>query len=92
MSDKITALSELFLIILKNPEDWSALKLSLTRGFVAILEDFQFKFLFVVFESILRLFYSILQISSRDISRCICEVENFKKQLADIKKKFEEFY
>lgn len=96
LSNKITLFSELFSTILENPEGWSASELAQVRGFVAILEDFQFKFLLVVFESILsdsEILFSILQKSSLDILRCIREVENFKKQLVDIKNnKFEEFY
>ena len=50
----------------------------------------------MVFETILsgsEILYLILQKSLLDISRCIREVENFKKQLIDIKNnKFEECY
>lgn len=46
LSDKITAFSELLSTILEKPEDWWASELIQTKGFVAILEDFQFKFLF----------------------------------------------
>ena len=96
LSDKITGFSDLFSTILENPEDWSTSELAQARGFVAILEDFHFKFLLVVFETILsgsEILYLILQKSLLDISRCIREVENFKKQLIDIKNnKFEESY
>lgn len=53
-------------------------------------------FLLVVFETILtasEFLFSILQSSMLDISRYICQVENIKKQLVDIKNnKFEEIY
>lgn len=96
LSYKITVFSELFSAIWENPDYWNASELTQTSEFVAILEDFQFKFLLVIFETMLsspEIVFTILKKKSLYISRCIRKINNIKVQLVVIKnRKFEEFY
>lgn len=59
-SVKVAEISKLFSTILENSKDWSVSELSHARGFIAILEDIRFRFLFAVFWKYIELHWDLI--------------------------------
>lgn len=88
-------LNTMFQNIIENPDNWDNETYFAARGFLSVLQDFNFNFLLAVFKdlfSVTTVHFDILQTKSNDISFCIHKVTEGKEDIAKKKENFENVF
>jgi hypothetical protein len=88
-------LNTMFQNIIENPDNWDNETYFAARGFLSVLQDFNFNFLLAVFKdlfSVTTVLFDILQTESNDISICIRKVTEGKQDIAKKRENFENVF
>jgi hypothetical protein len=88
-------LNTMFQNIIESPDNWDNETYFSARGFLSVLQDFNFNFLLAVFKdlfSVTTVLFDVLQTKSNDISFCIRKVTEGKENIAKKREKFENVF